>query len=143
MIAIETVVVLVVIALLVGVLALAFGWRPGKGAPRAPSVKLVRTLRTAQGREELLLTVNERVILAADNEGVRLSDYAERVEQMEAVATRLGEALGAPVEFARAAPRKPGDETGIPIEQAPFATDEAVELIEARRRAAGSGAGER
>jgi hypothetical protein len=143
MIAIETVVVLVVMALIAGVLALAFGWRPGKGAPRAPSVKLVRTARTVQGREQLLLTVNERVILAADNEGVRLSDYAEQVEQMEAVATRLAAALGTPVEFTRAAQRKPGDETGIPIDQTPAMTDDEVEAIEARRRAAvGRGAGE-
>jgi hypothetical protein len=137
MIAIETAVILVVVALLVGLVALLLGWgRSGRSAPRTPAVKLVRTQRTAQGREELLLTVNERVILAADNEGVRLSDYAERVEQMEAVATRLAAALGTPVEFVRAVPRKPGDEAGIPIDQAPSATDETIEAIEARRRRA-------
>ena len=135
MIAIETVVVLVVIALLAFVLALAFGWgRFGKGGPHTPSVKLVRSPRTAQGREELLLTVNERVILAANNEGLRLSEYADQVEQMESVATRLAAALGTPVEFARTAARKPGDETGIPINQVPYATDEEVEQVEARRR---------
>jgi hypothetical protein len=136
MIAIESLAFLVAGALIVGVLAWALGLgRAGKGAPRTPSVKLVRTARTPQGREELLLTVNERVILAADSQGVRLSDYAEQVEQMEAVATRLAAALGAPVEFARAAPRKPGDETGIPISQTPVVSDEEVEQIEARRRA--------
>jgi hypothetical protein len=141
MIAIESLAFLIAGALIVGVLAWALGWgRAGRGAPRTPSVKLVRTARTAQGREELLLTVNERVILAADSQGVRLSDYAEQVEQMEAVATRLAAALGAPVEFARAAARKPGDEAGIPIGQAPTVTDEEVEQIETRRRAEG-GAG--
>jgi hypothetical protein len=143
MIAVETAVVLVVIALLVGVVALVFGWgRMGKGSPRVPLVKLVRTVPTAQGREQLLLTVNERVILAADSEGMRLSDYAEQVEQMEAVATRLAAALGTPVEFSRAAPRKPGDEAGIPINQVSVATDEEIEQIEARRRAAGGGRAE-
>ena len=139
MIAIESLVFLGAGVLLVIILAQVFGWgRSGKGAPRTPSVKLVRTPRTAQGREELLLTVNDRVILAANNEGVRLSDYAEQVEQMEAVATRMAAALGTPVEFARTGPRKPGDETGVPIDQAPYATDEEVEQVEARRRAAGN-----
>jgi hypothetical protein len=60
---------------------------------------------------------------------------------MEAVATRLAAALDAPVEFSRTAPRKPGDEAGIPIHQLSPATDEEVEQIEARRRAAAGGAG--
>jgi len=135
MIAIESLVFLGAGVLLVIILAQVFGWgRGGKGAPRTPSVKLVRTPRTAQGREELLLTVNERVILAANNEGLRLSDYAEHVEQLEALATRLAAALGTPVEFARTGARKPGDETGIDMSQVPDATDEEVEQVEARRR---------
>jgi hypothetical protein len=139
MIAIESLVFLGAGVLLVIILSQVFGWgRFGKGAPRAPSVKLVRTPRTAQGREELLLTVNDRVILAANNEGVRLSDYADQVEQMEAVATRMAAALGTPVEFARTGARKPGDETGVPISQVPYATDEEVEQVEARRRTAGN-----
>jgi hypothetical protein len=149
MIAIDAVVFIVAVLLLIVVLALVFGWaRPGKTAPQAPSVKLVRAPRDAQGREELLLTVNERVILAASNEGLRLSDYADRVEQMEAVAARLAAALGTPVELARAGPRpgplgragagKPGDEVGIPINAIPPTSDEEVEQVEARRRATGS-----
>jgi hypothetical protein len=144
MIAIESVIFLVVGVMLAVVLALAFGWgRGGKGvlsAPRGHPVKLVRSARTAQGREELLLTVNDRVILAANNEGVRYSDYAEQVEQIEAIATRLAAALGTPVEFARTSARKPGDETGIPVGEVPYASDEEVERVEARRRA-GSGPG--
>ena len=136
MIAIESLAFLLAGALIVGALAWALGWgRAGKSAPRTPSVKLVRTARTTQGREELLLTVNERVILAADSQGLRLSEYAEQVEQMEAVATRLAAALGTPVEFARAAPRKPGEESGLPISQTPSVSDEEVEQIETRRRA--------
>jgi hypothetical protein len=142
MIAIESLVFLIAGAVLVGVLAWALGWgRSGRGAPHAPSVKLVRAARNTQGREELLLTVNDRVILAASNEGLRLADYAERVEQIEAVATRLAEALGSPVEFARSGARKPGDEAGISIVDVPTVTDEEVEQVEARRRtAAGHGA---
>ena len=135
MIAIESLVFLIVGALIVGVLAWALGWgRSGRGAPHTPAVKLVRTARTVQGREELLLTVNERVILAADSEGLRLSEYAEQTERMEAVATRLAAALGTPVEFARAAARKPGEEAGIPISEAPFVSDEEATRIEARRQ---------
>jgi hypothetical protein len=138
MIAIESLVFLIAGALIVGVLAWALGWgRSGRGAPHAPAVKLVRTARTAQGREELLLTVNERVILAADSEGVRLSEYAEQTERMEAVATRLAAALGTPVEFARAAARKPGEEAGIPIGALPETDDEEVARIERRRAEAG------
>jgi hypothetical protein len=133
MIAIESLVFLGAGVLLVIILAQVFGWgRSGKGAPRTPAVKLVRTPRTTQGREELLLTVNDRVILAANNEGLRLSDYAEHVEQLEALATRLAAALGTPVEFARTGARKPGDETGVPIDQVPATGDEEVEQMEAR-----------
>jgi hypothetical protein len=141
MIAIESLAFLAAGVLLVVVVAWALGWgRMGRGATHTPSVKLVRAPRNAQGREELLLTVNDRVILAADNEGVRLSDYADRVEQMEAVATRLAAALGTPVEFARSAARKPGDEPGIAIEDVPALTDEEIEQVEARHRvASGSG----
>jgi hypothetical protein len=140
MIAVEWVVVLIAVGVLVGVVAWALGWgRPGKSAPHAPSVKLVRTARSAQGREELLLTVNERVILAADSEGVRLAEYAEQTERMEAVATRLAAALGTPVEFARVAARKPGEEAGVPISGVPEADDEEVARIEARRRAGEAG----
>jgi hypothetical protein len=52
---------------------------------------------------------------------------------MEAVATRLAAALGTPVEFARAPARKPGEEPGIPMSDAPFVSDEEATRIEARR----------
>jgi hypothetical protein len=139
MIAIESLVFLAAGVLLVVVLAWALGWgRMGRGAAHTPSVKLVRAPRNAQGREELLLTVNDRVILAANNEGMRLSDYAEHVEQLEALATRLAAALGTPVEFARSAARKPGEEPGIPIDDVSALTDEEIEQVEARQRAAAS-----
>jgi hypothetical protein len=142
MIAVEWVLVLIAVAVMVGVVAWALGWgRSGRSGPHAPSVKLVRTARTPQGREELLLTVNERVILAADSEGLRLAEYAEHTERMEAVATRLAAALGTPVEFARASARKPGEEAGIPISQVPGAADEEVARIEAHQQAS-SGAGQ-
>src|SRR5512134_3959945 len=76
--------------------------RPKPAAPRgAPSVKLVRTPRTADGREETILTVNDRVILTVSNENVRLSEFADRLEQLEAVATRIAGGLGVAVEFTR------------------------------------------
>jgi hypothetical protein len=138
MIAVEWVLVLIAFAGMVAVVAWALGWgRPAKPASHVPSVRLVRTARTAEGREELLLTVNERVILAAGSEGLRLAEYAEQTERMEAVATRLATALGAPVEFARAPARKPGEETGFPMAEAPYVSDEELAHIEARREAAG------
>jgi len=80
--------------------------RPKPAAPQgAPSVKLVRTPRTADGREETILTVNDRVILTVNNENVRLSEFADRLEQLEAVATRIAGGLGVAVEFTRTGPQ--------------------------------------
>lgn len=104
------------------------------GKPEAPTsdagVKLVRTARTAEGREETRLVVNDSVILSAANDGVRLSEYADEVEQLEAVAARLARSLGVTVEFARIGPRLPGDENGVamrsvPQDQAAFDESEA------------------
>lgn len=111
----------------------------GRGKPSAeqsgtPSVKLVRTARGVDGREETLLLVNERAILTANNDGVRLSDYADEVEQLEAVAARIAAALGVTVEFARVGGQKPGDEKGLAMRTMPRVTDEEIEMVEARRR---------
>jgi hypothetical protein len=115
--------------------------RPKPAAPQgAPSVKLVRTPRTADGREETILTVNDRVILTVNNENVRLSEFADRLEQLEAVATRIAGGLGVTVEFTRAGPQAAQD-AGIPMTDLPLTTDAELEEADARLRRADSDVG--
>lgn len=134
-----TVVELLLIVLVAVVLMVVLTQVFGRGKPSAdqsdtPSVKLVRTARGVDGREETLLLVNERVILTANNDGVRLADYADEVEQLEAVAARLATALGVTVEFARVGGQKPGDEKGLAMRTMPRVTDDEIEMVESRRR---------
>jgi hypothetical protein len=130
------------------IIGMVLGWLLVRsfGKPEAPasgaSVKLVRTARSTEGREETRLVVNESVILSASNDGVRLAEYADEVEQLEAVAARLARSLGVTVEFARIGPRLPGDENGVtmrslPQDQTAFDQSEADALEEDadRRRA--------
>jgi hypothetical protein len=97
----------------------------------APSVKLVRTPRTADGREETVLTVNDRAILTVNNEDVRFSEFADRLEQLEAVATRIAAALGVSVEFTRLGPQTPQD-AGIPMNDLPLTSDADIETADMR-----------
>lgn len=122
------------IALLAIILTQVFGRGRSAETPSTPSVKLIRTVRGADGREETLLAVNERVILAANNDGLRLADYADEVEQLEAVAARIAAALGVTVSFARVGGQKSDAQTGLPIRDMPRATDQEIEMAEARRR---------
>ena len=133
---VEVLLILLVAVALIVLLSQVFGrGAKSEAGPRgAPSVKLVRTVRGADGREETLLTVNERVILAANNDGVRLADYADDVEQLEAVAARIAAALGVTVAFTRVGGQKPGDEKGIFMRDVPRLTDDEAEMAEARRR---------
>lgn len=106
--------------------------RPKPESPDgAPRVKLVRTPRTADGREETILTINDRAVLTVNNEDVRLSEFADRLEQLEAVATRIAAALGVSVEFTRVGPQTPQD-TGIPISDLPLTTDADIEAADIR-----------
>lgn len=109
--------VFLVLGMLLGfVLSRTFG-KAGTGGPA--SVKLVRTARTADGREETRLFVNDAGILTASNDGVRLAEYADEVEQLEAVAARLAASLGVAVEFARVGARISGEQSGIPMRDLP------------------------
>jgi hypothetical protein len=118
------------------IIGMVLGWLLVRsfGKPEAPAsdagVKLVRTARTAEGREETRLVVNDSVILTAANDGVRLSEYADEVEQLEAVAARLARSLGVTVEFARIGPRLPGDENGVTMRALPQ-DQSALDEIEA------------
>ncbi len=112
--------VFLVIGMLLGLVLMRTFGKPGGGAPA--SVKLVRTARTADGREETRLFVNDAAILTASNDGVRLAEYADEVEQLEAVAARLAASMGVTVEFSRIGPRAPGGENGIPMRDLPQQT---------------------
>jgi hypothetical protein len=110
-------IVFLIVGMLLGLVLMRTFGKPGDGA-RA-SVKLVRTARTADGREETRLFVNDAAILTATNDGIRLAEYADEVEQLEAVAARLAASLGVTVEFARVGARTLGGENGIPVRSLP------------------------
>jgi hypothetical protein len=116
--------------------------RPKPAPPQgAPVVKLVRTPRAADGHEETILTLNDRAILTVSNEDVRLSEFADRLEQLEAVATRIAAALGVSVEFTRIGPQAPQD-AGIPMSTLPLTTDAEIEDADARTRRSASNRGQ-
>jgi len=138
-IAIESVLFLLGGVLLAVVLWYAIGRpsRPQKPAG-APAVTLVRIPRRADGREETFLTVNDAVILSVSNEGVRLSEFADQLEQLEAIATRLAASLGVNVEFARASAIPPDAQAGVSMSDLPPISDEEIEEIATRFRAEAS-----
>ena len=109
--------IFLVVGMLLGLVLMRTFAKPAGGAP--PSVRLVRTARTSDGREETRLFVNDKPILTASNDGVRLAEYADEVEQLEAVAARLAASLSVTVEFARVSARTPGGENGIPMRNLP------------------------
>lgn len=139
-IAIESIVFLIGGILLAVLLWQVLG-RPKPTPQSALSVKLVRTPRTADGREETILTINDRVILTVNNEDVRLSEFADRLEQLEAVATRIAGALGVTVEFTRAGPQTAQD-AGIPMTDLPLTTEAELEEADARLRRSDSNKGQ-
>lgn len=128
---IELFALIIIATLLVVVLVRVFG-RTAGGAGLKPAVKLVRTARSADGREETRLLINDTVILTASNDGVRLADYADQVEQLEAVAARLATSLGVTVEFTRIGPRTPGADSGIPVRDLPPLEEEDLASRRAR-----------
>jgi hypothetical protein len=109
--------VFLVAGMLLGLILMRTFGKPAGSAPA--SVKLVRTARTADGREETRLFVNDSAILTASNDGVRLAEYADEVEQLEALAARLASSLGVAVEFSRVGGRAPAAENGIPVRSLP------------------------
>jgi hypothetical protein len=135
-IAIETLLLLVVAIVLTIVLTRAIG-RSGESSVRSvgsPGVKIVRTARTPEGHEETWLVVNEQVILTASNDGLRLAQYADEVEQLEAVAARLAKAMGVTVEFSRRGVDAPDTGEGIPVRSLPLTSDEEADERSPARR---------
>ena len=118
MIAIESLLFLVGgIALTVGLAQLFGWWGAGRRQPAlsTPSVRLVRQVKTPGGPEETRLTINDQIILVASGEGLRPAEYAEQVERLETIASRIATSLSASVELARLGPREGPSAAGVPV----------------------------
>jgi hypothetical protein len=114
MIAVETLLLLiggVVLAVLL-VQIFARGSEAGRGRP---VIRLVRATRAADGAEETRLTINDQAILTASSAGLRLADYADEIERLEMIATRIASALGGTVELARVDRKNAEIEGGLPV----------------------------
>ena len=113
-IAIESLLFLLGGVILAWVLVRAFGRSSDNARSRAGiRVRLERALNSSDGIEETRLVLNDQTILVASSAGVRLADYADEVEQLEAIATHMASALGVSVELTRL----PG-KGGQPMEEA-------------------------
>lgn len=118
-IAIESLLFLLAGIVLAVVLIQVFGRGSGSHKTTA-GVKLERRVWPREGTEETRLLINDQAILAASSVGVRLADYADEVEQLERVATRIASALGVSVELTRP-PGKGGlaEEEAVPVRRLP------------------------
>lgn len=100
----------------------SLGSRDGKARRMAGQarIRLERRMKLPQGIEETRLLINDQPILAASAEGLRLADYADEVEQLETLATRIASALGVNVELERV-PGKgaPAEEETLPVRRLP------------------------
>jgi len=113
-IAIESLLFLLGGVILAFVLVRAFGRSSDDARSRdGIHVRLERALNSSDGIEETRLVLNDQVILVASSAGVRLADYADEVEQLEAIATHIASALGVAVELQRLAGKG-----GQPLEEA-------------------------
>lgn len=118
-IAIESLLFLLAGIVLAVILIQVFGRGSGRDKTTAV-IKLERRVRLRDNTEETRLLINDQAILAASSEGVRLADYADEVEQLETVATRIASALGVSVELTRL-PGKGGsaEEEAVPVRRLP------------------------
>jgi hypothetical protein len=92
----------------------------GRGEQRRPAtVRLVRWLKPAEAGEETRLLINDLVVLTVSNEGLRLADYADEVERLETIATRIATALGGRVELARLEGKAPAESADAPLYELP------------------------
>jgi hypothetical protein len=120
-IAVESLLFLLGGVILALVLVKAFGRSSDDTRSRAGiHVRLERALNSSDGIEETRLVLNEQTILVASSAGVRLADYADEVEQLEAIATHMASALGVTVELTRL-PGKGGQpmEEAVPVRRLP------------------------
>ncbi|MGC8782672.1 MAG: hypothetical protein ACP5UQ_17560 [Anaerolineae bacterium] len=99
--------VVLVILLVIGIYAGAFGAR-GIGASPRPTVALVRVAAGADGHEEMQLRVNDRLIRRVSAEGLRPAEYQAAADELEQLASTLAEALGVEVWLRRVEARPAG-----------------------------------
>ena len=101
-IAIESLLFLLGGLILALVLVKAFARSSDDARSRAATqVRLERVISSPDGIEETRLVLNAQTILVASSAGVRLADYADEVEQLEAIATHMASAFGVTVELTR------------------------------------------
>ncbi len=113
-IAIESLLLLIGGVILTLVLVKAFGRSSDDARSRgAAQVRLERAMNASDGIEETRLVLNDQTILVASSAGVRLADYADEVEQLEAIATHMASALGVTVQLTRLSGKG-----GRPVEEA-------------------------
>ncbi len=120
-IAIESLLFLLGGLILAFVLVRAFGRSANDTRSRgAAQVRLERTMSSADGVEQTRLLLNDQAILIASSAGVRLADYADEVEQLEAIATHMAAALGVTVELTRLTAKggQPAEEA-VPVRRLP------------------------
>ncbi len=100
--------------------------RPESGAVR---VRLERRMKFPEGIEETRLLINDQPILVASGEGLRLADYADEVEQLETMATKIAAALGVNVELSRV-PEKGArpEEDAVPVRRLPRSQQDGTSL---------------
>lgn len=120
-IAIESLLFLLGGLILAFVLVRAFGRSANDTRSRgAAQVRLERMMSSADGVEQTRLLLNDQAILIASSAGVRLADYADEVEQLEAIATHMAAALGVTVELTRLTAKggQPAEEA-VPVRRLP------------------------
>ncbi len=105
------------------------GDKGGRDKAQRTQLRLERRTRFPEGIEETRLLINDRPILAASSDGLRLADYADEVEQLETLATKIADALGGRVELARVSePGKSAAEEAIPVRQLPRSQQDGTKL---------------
>jgi hypothetical protein len=115
MIAIESLLFLLAGIALAVLLIQLFG-KGGEVVRGRPVVRLVRSVTSPDEVEETRLTINDQAILSTSSEGLRLADYADEVERLETIATRIASALGTRVELTRLGTAKDVElKAGVPV----------------------------
>jgi hypothetical protein len=110
-IAVESLLFLLGGVILAYVLIKAFGRSANDARSRGSAqVRLERMMNAVAGVEETRLLLNDQPILMASSAGVRLADYADEVEQLETIATRIAAALDVNVQLTRLPDRGSGTE---------------------------------
>jgi hypothetical protein len=112
------------------VLVKAFGRSANDARSRGSAqVRLERMMNAAAGVEETRLLLNDQPILMASSAGVRLADYADEVEQLETIATRIAAALDVDVQLTRLPGKgSESEEEAVPVRRLPHNQHDGASL---------------